>query len=82
LWFIARADVRSLSRLLVAGDDGRAFLVASLLAVCAGVATFCVADAANRIIEKPSIAWSRVAEQGILRLLGNELHARTAQASR
>jgi peptidoglycan/LPS O-acetylase OafA/YrhL len=82
LWLIARADARSLSRLLVAGDDGRAFLAASLLAVCAGVATFYVADAANRIIEKPSIAWSRAAEQAILRLLGNAPHPRAAQPSR
>ena len=82
LWFIARADARSLSRLLVAGDDERAFLVASLLAVCAGLATVCVADAANRIIEKPSIAWSRAAEQAILRLLGSGLRARAAQPSR
>lgn len=82
LWLIARAGARPLSRLLVAGDDERAFLVASLLAVCAGVATFCVADAANRIVEKPSIAWSRAAEQAILRLLGNELRAGAAQPSR
>jgi peptidoglycan/LPS O-acetylase OafA/YrhL len=82
LWLIARADARSISRLLVAGNDGRAFLVASLLAACAGVATFCVAEAANRLVEQPSIAWSRAAEQGILRLLGDGLHARTAQPSR
>ncbi|HEV2270706.1 MAG TPA: acyltransferase [Steroidobacteraceae bacterium] len=82
LWLLARADARSLSRLLVAGDDERAFLVASLLAVCAGLASVCLADAANRIIEKPSIAWSCAAEQGILRLLGNGLRPRAAPASR
>jgi peptidoglycan/LPS O-acetylase OafA/YrhL len=82
MWLIARAAARPLSRLLVPGDDGRAFLVASLLAVCACAASVPVAGAANRLIGKPSIAWSRAAEQWILRLLGDGLHARTAQASR
>lgn len=82
LWLIARANAQSLSRLLVAGDDGRAFLVASLLAICACAASVPVAGAANRIIEKPSIVWSRAAEQWILRLLGDGLRARAAQASR
>jgi peptidoglycan/LPS O-acetylase OafA/YrhL len=82
LWLIARANARSLSRLIVAGDDERAFLVASLLAAAACAASVLVAGAANRIIEKPSIAWSRAAEQWILRLLGDGLRARAAQASR
>jgi peptidoglycan/LPS O-acetylase OafA/YrhL len=79
LWLIARANARSLSRLLVAGDDGRAFLVASLLAVCAAFASILAADAANRLIEKPSIALSRVVERKILRVLGDGLHTRAAQ---
>jgi peptidoglycan/LPS O-acetylase OafA/YrhL len=82
LWLIARANARWLSRLLVAGDDERAFLAASLLAACACAASVLVASAANRIIERPSIAWSRAAEQWILRLLGGEPRARAAEASR
>ena len=72
LWVIARADARWISRLLVAGDDKRALLVASLLAVCAALASVLVAGAANRVIERPSIALSRAVEGRILRLLGNE----------
>ena len=82
LWLIARATARPLSRLLAAGGDARAFLVASLLAFCACAASVLVAGAANRIIGKPSIAWSRAAEQSILRLLGDGLHTRAAHASR
>jgi peptidoglycan/LPS O-acetylase OafA/YrhL len=82
LWLVARANARLLSRLLVAGDNERAFLVASLLALCATVASVLVAHAANRLIEKPSIAWSRAAEQKILRVLGNGPRARPAPASR
>lgn len=82
LWLIARANARWLSRLLVPGDDGRAFLVASLLALSACAASVLVAGAANRIIGKPSIAWSRAAEQWIVRQLGDGLHARAAQAGR
>ena len=65
LWLIARADARPLSKLLAAGGEERAFLVASLLAVCAAVATILVAGAANRMIEKPSIALSRAADRKI-----------------
>lgn len=72
LWVIARADARWISKLLVAGDDARAFLVASLLAVCAALAAVLAAGAANRIIERPSIALSRAVEGRILRLLGHE----------
>ncbi|MHB8815346.1 MAG: acyltransferase family protein [Steroidobacteraceae bacterium] len=82
LWFIARVAARPLSRLLVAGGDGHAFLAASLLAVCATAASIIVATAANRIVERPAIAWSRAAEQRLLQLLGGGLHARAAQASR
>lgn len=82
LWLIARAAARPLSRLLVPGDDGRAFLAASLLAVSACAASVLVAGAANRFIGKPSIAWSRAAEQWLLRLLREWLHPRAAQASR
>ena len=74
LWFIARAAARPLSGLLVTGNDERAFLVASLLAACAAVVSIFVAEGANRIIGRPSIAWSRAAEQTILGLLGNGLH--------
>lgn len=79
LWLIARVAAPSVSRLLVAGDDARAFLVGSMLAVCATAATVLVAYAANRIVERPSIAWSRAAEHKILRLLGCGLDARVAQ---
>ena len=82
LWLVARTSARSLSRLLAAGGDERAFLVASLLAVCVCAASIPLADAANRLVEKPSIAWSRAAEQRILRLLGAGLHPRAAHASR
>lgn len=82
LWLIARANARPLSRLLAPGGDGRAFLVASLLAVGACAASVLVAGAANRVIGRPSIAWSRAAEQWILRLLGDGLRARAAPASR
>lgn len=82
LWLIARTSARSLSRLLVAGDDERAFLAALLLAVSACAASVLVAGAANRIVGKPSIAWSRAVEQWILRLLGDPVHARAAEASR
>jgi peptidoglycan/LPS O-acetylase OafA/YrhL len=73
LWLIARAGAQPLSGLLVPLTDERAFVVASLLAVCAALATALVATAANRMIEKPSIALSRVLELKILRLSGNEL---------
>jgi peptidoglycan/LPS O-acetylase OafA/YrhL len=82
LWLIARADARPLSKLLAGGGDERALLVASLLALCAGIATVCVAYAVNRLIEKPSITWGRAAEQTVLRLFGNEPRARAAEASR
>lgn len=82
LWLIARTSAQPLSRLLAAGNNERAFLAASLLAVCAAAATLFVADAASRIIERPSIAWSRAAEQRILRLLGDGRRARVAQAIR
>lgn len=70
LWLIARTTVRPLSRVLAAGDGGQAFLAASLLAVFAAIATVLLAGAANRAIEKPSIALSRTVERKILRLLG------------
>jgi len=82
LWVIARTGAASLSRVLAAGDNEHAFFAASLLAISAGVAGICAAYAANRLIERPSIAWSRAAEQAILRLLGSELRARAAQPSR
>jgi peptidoglycan/LPS O-acetylase OafA/YrhL len=69
LWLIVRTEARPLSRLLATGSEERAFLVASLLAVCAAAATVFVAGAANRMIEKPSISLSRGVEQRILRLL-------------
>jgi peptidoglycan/LPS O-acetylase OafA/YrhL len=68
LWVIARADARWLSELVATPDDGRAFLIGSLLAVCAAFATVLAAETANRIIEAPSIALSRTAERKILRL--------------
>lgn len=71
LWLIAHAGATVFSTLLVGGDDGRAFLVAALLAISAALATVLVATAANRLIEVPSIALSRTVERKILARLGN-----------
>ena len=73
LWLIARVGAQPLSSLLEPPSDERAFLVASLLAVLTALATAIVAIAANRMIEKPSIALSRLSERKILRLSGYEL---------
>jgi len=73
LWAIARATAQPLSSLLVPWSDERALLVASLLGISAALATAIAAAAANRVIEKPSIALSRVAERKILSLLGGRL---------
>ena len=84
LWLIARMSARSLSGLLSATDDERAFLLVALLAVCAALVSILVADLANRVIEKPSIALSRAAERKILRLWVDGLSprgTRTAQAT-
>jgi peptidoglycan/LPS O-acetylase OafA/YrhL len=82
LWLIARAAARPLSQLLAAGGDGRALLVASLLAACAALATAFVAAAASRWIEKPSIALSRAAEQWVLLLLGTRAAERAPYRDR